>query len=62
VPYYARLTATLNLCLPDFGTKLVDLLLDEFRYLNKKKNQINIEGKVCGMGTLCCHSFHSPDA
>ena len=46
VPYYARLTATLTVCMPEFGPRLVDLLLDEFRYLNKKKNQINIEGKV----------------
>lgn len=46
VPYYARLTATLTVCMPEFGGKLTDLLTDEFRYLNKKKNQINLEGKI----------------
>ncbi|EOR01018.1 hypothetical protein E3P92_01876 [Wallemia ichthyophaga] len=40
LPYYARLTAILNKHMPDIGKGVVDLLDDEFRYLQRKKNLV----------------------
>ncbi|PWY98311.1 ARM repeat-containing protein [Testicularia cyperi] len=38
IPYYARLTATLNRYMPDVGSWLVAALEDEFRYFQRKRN------------------------
>lgn len=49
LPHYARLTATLTKCLPEFGPRLAELLEDEFKFLNsKKQNQgkSQIESKI----------------
>lgn len=46
LPYYARLAATLNKCMPDIGPALVELLEGEFRFLKKKKDQQDLECKV----------------
>ncbi|TIB93465.1 ARM repeat-containing protein [Wallemia mellicola] len=40
LPYYARLTAILSKHMPDIGKGVVDLLDDEFRYLQRKKNLV----------------------
>eukprot|EP00029_Vermamoeba_vermiformis_P002932 TRINITY_DN1329_c0_g1_i5.p1 TRINITY_DN1329_c0_g1~~TRINITY_DN1329_c0_g1_i5.p1 ORF type:complete len:1191 (+),score=394.25 TRINITY_DN1329_c0_g1_i5:17-3589(+) len=46
LPYFGRLTATLNQYWKDVGPNLVSLLEDEFKALYQEKNQINIETKV----------------
>ena len=48
LPHYARLTATLTKCLPEFAPRLVELLQEEFTYLNSKKmaKEKNIESKI----------------
>ncbi|KAF0699782.1 Aste57867_9663 [Aphanomyces stellatus] len=47
LPYYSRLIATLDSVLKDdVGGALVDLLVQEFNYFQKKKNQYRLESKV----------------
>ena len=46
LPHYSRLAATLNKSMPEFGPRLVSLLEEEFRYLNKKKKKMDIESKI----------------
>ena len=46
LPFYARFVAQLNPIMPTVGTDLVAILKYNFRYLFKKKDQINIESKV----------------
>lgn len=46
LPFYARFVAQLNPIMPTVGTDLVAILKHNFRYLFKKKDQINIESKV----------------
>ncbi|PFH51566.1 hypothetical protein AMATHDRAFT_74915 [Amanita thiersii Skay4041] len=40
LPHYSRLVATLNKYMPDIGTDLVNILEEEFRYLQRKKNVV----------------------
>ncbi|XP_064473011.1 regulator of nonsense transcripts 2-like isoform X2 [Ornithodoros turicata] len=46
LPFYARLVATLNPCMPDVANELVGMLKQDFKFHIKKKDQINIESKV----------------
>ncbi|XP_046405621.1 regulator of nonsense transcripts 2 isoform X2 [Ischnura elegans] len=46
LPYYARMVAILNPCMPDIASELNFMLLQDFKYHVKKKDQINIESKV----------------
>jgi regulator of nonsense transcripts 2 len=46
LPFYARLAAILTPIMPEIGTDLASLLLNEFRFLVRKKDQINIESKI----------------
>jgi len=46
LPYYARMVAVLNKCVKDIGPQLVSMLEDEFQWLFKEKDQINIETKI----------------
>lgn len=46
LPFYARLVATLNPCMPDVANELVSMLKQDFKFHIKKKDQINIESKV----------------
>lgn len=46
LPFYSRLVAILNPIIPEISTDLNSLLLNEFRYLVRKKDQINIESKI----------------
>lgn len=46
LPFYARLVATLQPIMPELGTELAQLLLNDFRYHVRKKDQINIESKI----------------
>ncbi|RLO09562.1 hypothetical protein DYB28_000396 [Aphanomyces astaci] len=47
LPYYSRLLATLDSVLKDdVGGALVELLVQEFNYFQKKKNQYRLESKV----------------
>jgi regulator of nonsense transcripts 2 len=47
LPHYARLTATLTKCMPDMGPQLVELLDEQFQYLNRKnKSGKRVETKV----------------
>ena len=46
LPFYARLVATLNPCMPEVSIDLAALLLGDFRFHVRKKDQINIESKV----------------
>ncbi|KAI0071735.1 transcription factor [Panus rudis PR-1116 ss-1] len=40
LPHYSRLVAILNRYMPDIGTDLVNILDEEFRYLQRKKNVV----------------------
>lgn len=44
--FYARLVATLQPIMPEIATDLAQLLLNDFRYHVRKKDQINIESKI----------------
>jgi len=44
--FYSRLVAALQPCMPDVPTQLAALLKQEFRWLVRKKDQINIESKL----------------
>lgn len=46
LPFYARLVATLNPLMPELSTDLSNLLLNDFRFHVRKKDQINIESKI----------------
>nr|CAG4651588.1 EOG090X0143 [Triops cancriformis] len=46
LPFYGRLVASLHPYVPDVGTDLCQYLRQEFRYLVRKKDQINIESKI----------------
>lgn len=46
LPFYARLVATLNPCMPEIANDLAFLLKNDFRFHMKKKDQINIESKI----------------
>lgn len=46
LPFFARLTATINPYVPSIGNELVTLLRQTFKNLFHKKDQINIESKV----------------
>nr|CAG4643719.1 EOG090X0143 [Lepidurus arcticus] len=46
LPFYGRLVASLHPYVPDVGTDLSQYLRQEFRYLVRKKDQINIESKI----------------
>ena len=46
IPFYARLVATLSPCLDDLAPTLVDLLLRDFRFQVRKKDQIHIHSKI----------------
>eukprot|EP01117_Protostelium_nocturnum_P001120 TRINITY_DN1143_c0_g1_i1.p1 TRINITY_DN1143_c0_g1~~TRINITY_DN1143_c0_g1_i1.p1 ORF type:complete len:817 (-),score=337.06 TRINITY_DN1143_c0_g1_i1:924-3374(-) len=46
LPYYARMVAVLTKCMKDIGPPLVAMLEDEFYWLYKGKDQINIETKI----------------
>ena len=46
LPFYARLAATLSSCVPDVSDQLSMMLLRDFRFHIRKKDQIHIESKV----------------
>nr|CAB3267522.1 regulator of nonsense transcripts 2-like [Phallusia mammillata] len=46
LPFYARLAATLYSCVPDVADHLTLMLLRDFRFHVRKKDQIHIESKV----------------
>eukprot|EP00118_Oscarella_pearsei_P019223 m.203210 g.203210 ORF g.203210 m.203210 type:complete len:978 (+) comp39620_c2_seq3:1434-4367(+) len=46
LPFYARLAATLQPCLPELGSELMALLAKELKWLVRKKNQMNLDKKV----------------
>ena len=46
VPFYARLVATLHPCLDDIVPALVDMLMRDFRFQVRKKDQVHIHSKL----------------
>ena len=46
VPFYARLVATLHPCLDDIAPALVDMLMRDFRFQVRKKDQVHIHSKL----------------
>ena len=46
LPFYARLVATLNPCMPDIAVQLGQYLKQEFRWQLRKKDQMKIESKL----------------
>ena len=46
VPFYARLVATLHPCLDDIAPTLVDMLMRDFRFQVRKKDQVHIHSKL----------------
>ncbi|RNA18662.1 regulator of nonsense transcripts 2 isoform X1 [Brachionus plicatilis] len=46
LPFYARFVAALNPLMAEIATDLATLLLNDFRYQVRKKDQINIESKI----------------
>ncbi|CAI8037046.1 Regulator of nonsense transcripts 2 [Geodia barretti] len=46
IPFYARLVATLAPCVDDLAPLLVDMLLRDFRFQVRKKDQIHIHSKI----------------
>ena len=46
IPFYARLVATLNPCLPDLALSLTDMLIRDIRFQIRKKDQIHIHTKI----------------
>merc|ERR1719336_3585577 len=46
LPFYSRLVATLNPCMPEVPNQLSALLKQDFRWHVRKKDQINIESKL----------------
>lgn len=46
IPFYARLVATLAPCMDDLAPMLVDILVRDFRFQVRKKDQIHIHSKI----------------
>ena len=46
LPFYSRFVAILNPCMPELSIDLSSLLLNDFRFHVRKKDQINIESKI----------------
>ncbi|XP_062522892.1 regulator of nonsense transcripts 2-like [Corticium candelabrum] len=46
LPFYSRLVATLNACLPDVGPELVEAVTKQMKWLVHKKDQTNVETKI----------------
>lgn len=46
LPFYSRFVATLHAIMPEISTELSSLLLNDFRFHVRKKDQINIESKI----------------
>jgi regulator of nonsense transcripts 2 len=46
LPFYSRFVAILNPFMPELSTDLSSLLLNDFRFHVRKKDQINIESKI----------------
>ena len=46
IPFYARLVATLAPCMDDLAPTLVDILVRDFRFQVRKKDQIHIHSKI----------------
>ncbi|KAK6176702.1 hypothetical protein SNE40_014951 [Patella caerulea] len=46
LPFYSRLVAILNPCMPDLATDLIQYLKGDFKWHVCKKDQINIESKL----------------
>jgi regulator of nonsense transcripts 2 len=46
LPFYSRFVAILNPCMPEISNDLSLLLLNDFRFHVRKKDQINIESKI----------------
>ncbi len=46
LPFYSRLVAILNPCMPEIANDLGLLLKNDFRFHVRKKDQINIESKI----------------
>jgi regulator of nonsense transcripts 2 len=46
LPFYARLVAILHPCMPEISTELSQMLINDFRFHVRKKDQINIETKI----------------
>lgn len=46
IPFYARLVATLAPCMDDLAPMLVDILIRDFRFQVRKKDQIHIHSKI----------------
>ena len=46
LPFYSRFVAILSPCMPEISTDLSALLLKDFRFHVRKKDQINIESKI----------------
>ena len=66
VPFYARLVATLHPCLDDISPALVEMLMRDFRFQVRKKDQVHIHSKlknvrfigkcVCVCVCVCMHT------
>ena len=56
IPFYARLAATLNQCLDDIATTLVDILIRDLRFQIKKKDQVHIHSKLKNVRFLGNHT------
>lgn len=46
LPFYSRLVAILNPCMPEVAENLSNYLKNDFRFHVRKKDQINIESKI----------------
>ena len=46
IPFYARLAATLTQVLDDMGPMLVDILVRDFRFQVRKKDQVHVHSKI----------------
>ena len=46
IPFYARLVATLDPCVDELAPLLVEMLLKDFRFQVRKKDQIHIHSKI----------------
>ena len=46
VPFYARLVATLDQCLPDVALQLADMLVKTFKSQVRLKDQTYIQAKI----------------
>ena len=46
IPFYARLVATLDQCLPDVAPLLADMLVKRFKSQVRSKDQTYIQAKI----------------